>query len=367
MCETLSLARAQIALDQIRSALKGRDAERVFFITAGPFTTSDLPLAAVLGIQIPSQSNGKLGGDSATIVHAGSLRPLQQYEKSDLAATISEQLDQRLRDRGIEFVQWSTDDIATPSGHALATWCSGLGFAPLATLNYLSGPINLQSSIEEWTFTGSHTIAVSDSLTLESVDWTRDNEPNAFAEFVDQTYRETQDCPMLAQHRTAIQTLQGYQTSNAFAPQWWFRLIDPVERKALGCLVLALHRGPEIVESESTHEPARSDQSEQVHSVNANEQPSRADAVPRDLGGDVVEIVYMGLIPSARGRGLGSQLVRIAKGIARDHNCARIILAVDQENRPAVSIYHRAGLQFVLSETVWVKSLPTNHFAVEAK
>ena len=82
--------------------------------------------------------------------------------------------------------------------------------------------------------------------------------------------------------------------------------------------MLALHPGPTTVESESTHENARSDQSEQLHSLNANEPPSRADAGPRVLGGDVVEIVYMGLIPSARGPGLGSQLVRIAKGCERE-------------------------------------------------
>ncbi len=323
MCESLSLARAQIALDQIRSVLQANESQRLLLITAGDFVRSDLPLAAVLSIQAPVEGDGKSLGDAATIVHAGSLRPLQQHEKRELAELLSEQLDQRLRDRGVEFVQWSTDDTATPSGNSLSTWCNGLGFEPLATLNYLSGAIERRTSFDDSRADSSAPSPTSKSFQLARLDWNRDDEPAAFAEFVDQTYCETQDCPMLAHYRTPLQTLQGYQTSGAFAPDWWFRLLDREDGQPLGCLVLGHHRGDE----------------------------------QKEHGGDVAEIVYMGLIESARGRGLGSEMVRIAKELAHCAGCSRIILAVDQSNHPAASIYRREGLQFVLSETVWVKSL----------
>ena len=317
LCENLSLARAQISLDQVRGILRSGDTDRVVFVSAGDFANSDLPLAAALVIH-PAAANGAESAlDSATLVHAGALRPLEDQEKIELAQIIAQRIDRQLRDRGVEFVQWSTDDIASASSASVTTWCSGLGFQPLATLDYLSGMIDVELPGSDSKLDGK--------LRFEAMDWERHEEFDAFALLVDQTYVQTHDCPMLAEYRTAIQALRGYQSSVAFAPSWWFRLVDPEQSESLGCLILAHHRGDDGIK----------------------------------FGGDVVELVYMGLVPSARGRGLGLELVRSAREFGHRAGCSRIILAVDQRNHPARSIYDRAGLQSVLSETVWVKSLPS--------
>ena len=125
----------------------------------------------------------------------------------------------------------------------------------------------------------------------------------------------------MSTYRTARQTLRGYQTSSAFDSNIWFTAHDEFGAP-IGCVILA------------RHEPA----------------------APADNGSKpIIEIVYMGLVPEARGTGRGKSLVQHAFTAARDAGAERIILAVDQNNYPARTIYDLAGLQPMLSETVWAK------------
>ncbi|WP_165075668.1 GNAT family N-acetyltransferase [Paludisphaera rhizosphaerae] len=57
---------------------------------------------------------------------------------------------------------------------------------------------------------------------------------------------------------------------------------------------------------------------------------------------DAWEVVYLGLAPRGRGRGLGDQAVTHALSLARPHAKA-IELAVDARNAPAVGLYRRTG------------------------
>jgi len=57
---------------------------------------------------------------------------------------------------------------------------------------------------------------------------------------------------------------------------------------------------------------------------------------------DAWEVVYLGLAPRGRGRGLGEQAVAHALALARPHARA-IELAVDARNGPAVRLYRRTG------------------------
>ena len=59
-------------------------------------------------------------------------------------------------------------------------------------------------------------------------------------------------------------------------------------------------------------------------------------------GRDAWEVVYLGLTPAARGRGLGRAVIRHALEPARSH--APILeLAVDLRNTPAVRLYRSTG------------------------
>jgi ribosomal protein S18 acetylase RimI-like enzyme len=67
------------------------------------------------------------------------------------------------------------------------------------------------------------------------------------------------------------------------------------------------------------------------------------------------ELVYMGLVPEGRGRGLGRQITEYAQFLARRQNVERIVLAVDAANSPALAMYRSAGFEPWDCRTVYVR------------
>ena len=47
----------------------------------------------------------------------------------------------------------------------------------------------------------------------------------------------------------------------------------------------------------------------------------------------------MGVVPEARGRSLGHEIVRFAQWTCRNLQAKRLVLAVDSANRPALAMY----------------------------
>jgi len=120
------------------------------------------------------------------------------------------------------------------------------------------------------------------------------------ARMVEATYRETLDCPWLNGVRDTSDVLSGYRETGVFDPSRWLLLRHA--GRDVGALLLADH-------------PAT----------------------------DQWEIVYMGLVPEARGHGWGLELVRYAQWLVREAGRSRLVLAVDAENRPAIDAYQAAG------------------------
>ena len=60
----------------------------------------------------------------------------------------------------------------------------------------------------------------------------------------------------------------------------------------------------------------------------------------------ILELVYMGLIPAARGVGLGRLLVQQAKSRGVELGCSLLVLATDVGNAPAIETYTRSGFHF---------------------
>jgi ribosomal protein S18 acetylase RimI-like enzyme len=128
------------------------------------------------------------------------------------------------------------------------------------------------------------------------------------------TYEGTLDCPGLAIVRDPEDVLAGYRASGAFDPRYW--LLVRSEDRDVGCLLLADH--------------------------------------PRH---DSMEVLYLGLIPAARGRGWGKQLARRAQWLAGLAGRQRLLLAVDAANRPATETYMAAGFQTWQRRRLYVKEL----------
>lgn len=323
LLRNLSLGRAQIGIDHIRGAIETKTSNRIVFVTLCDVDNMEDPLAAAIAIQ-QSDADSDTACDMASIVHAGLLKDvLPDQTPAEIAQTAPAQarevlrqlsfaLDRELESRGTRFLQWATD-VSQTLDDSVVLACDALGFQSIGTLDYLS--VSVPSSKES-----PFVINDDDQLRFQQIDWSA-AEFQRFANLVETTYSQTLDCPQISAYRTAAQTLCGYQSSNSFDSKLWFTALDDRE-KPIGCVILA------------NHQPGPS---------------SDRAASP------IIEIVYMGLVPDARGTGRGKTLVQHAFAAARSAGAERIILAVDQNNTPARAIYDLAGLEPMLSETVWAK------------
>jgi ribosomal protein S18 acetylase RimI-like enzyme len=71
--------------------------------------------------------------------------------------------------------------------------------------------------------------------------------------------------------------------------------------------------------------------------------------------------VYVGLIASYRGRGLGNALMEHALSTTASVGCRRLSLAVDSKNKPALQLYHRHGLSKVCTRAALIRDLRHRH------
>ena len=132
------------------------------------------------------------------------------------------------------------------------------------------------------------------------------------AEIVERTYEGTLDCPSMDGKRDIDDVLAGYRQSGAYDPARWFLVRQ--KEKDIGCLLLTDH-------------PAE----------------------------DQWELIYQGIVPEARGHGFGLVMTRHAQWLTADANRSRLVLAVDAENKPAISAYAEAGFHQWDRRYVYVK------------
>jgi RimJ/RimL family protein N-acetyltransferase len=149
---------------------------------------------------------------------------------------------------------------------------------------------------------------------------------------VSQTYEQTADCPDLQGQRTNEQIIAGYHLVGDSATQFWW--IAELDNEPIGCLLMAWHR------SENS--------AEQIHTSYAGE-------TVVDTGW--CELVYWGVVPKHRQQGFGTEILRFGMNEVRNMKANKLILAVDVNNQPALSIYQRLGFIEWLRQEIWVKSL----------
>ncbi len=130
-------------------------------------------------------------------------------------------------------------------------------------------------------------------------------------EALERSYVGTLDCPALAGLRMGNDILDGHLHSGTFEPSLWtllrFRSGPHAGRVAGVCLFNS--------------------------STNAAS------------GSGSLELVYFGLVPEARGRGLGRLLLQHGLDELHDRSETTVMLAVDDRNEPAHRIYRQAGFR----------------------
>ncbi len=128
---------------------------------------------------------------------------------------------------------------------------------------------------------------------------------NDYAEFgatLMSTYEGTLDVPEACADRPAADVLAGYQANQPDPPLWWLAR-DPAG-VPVG-VVLLTHVGTP----------------------------------------GVLELGYLGVVPAARGRGVGAALLQHAVRSAAAVGVHDLSLSVDERNEPALRLYHRHGFR----------------------
>ncbi|MCI0379888.1 MAG: GNAT family N-acetyltransferase [Gemmataceae bacterium] len=166
-----------------------------------------------------------------------------------------------------------------------------------------------------------------------------------FEQIVEQTYEGTLDCPELNGVRTVADILTGHQAQGKFDPKRWWLVW---EREACAS---PLTPAPSPPQGRGEKSPA----GENV--VGTLRVPLSADgtrSVPATLPVGVVlltqvpdgpawDLSYLGVVPLARGRGLGKAMALEALAEARRARAPQLMLAVDARNTPALQLYRSVG------------------------
>ena len=118
------------------------------------------------------------------------------------------------------------------------------------------------------------------------------------------TYEQSQDCPALVGVRDVADVVAGHRASGLFSPESWW--IVRVEGQPAACLLL-------------------------------NE----------SFSGEDGDIVYLGVAPEFRRRGLGRAMLQQAISHAQRVSWRRLTLAADSANSPAIKLYEE--FQFAVS------------------
>jgi mycothiol synthase len=121
---------------------------------------------------------------------------------------------------------------------------------------------------------------------------------------IEQTYQATLDCPAVQGVRSIDDVLASYQAIGEFDPSRWFSVQNAKSNADVGCLLLTMH----------------------TQQKNC-------------------ELVYVGIVPVARGEGYGLEVIRRAQWLCGLTDAERLVLAVDAQNAPAIRAYAAAGFE----------------------
>ncbi len=373
-----SIGRGQIVADQIRAAIRG-DGE------AGGMGG---PLLVTIAARTGAADGGELVGlvvaavqstsSTATILIAGPTDAIRHVDLDvdgresggrgswhPVAGAIQATLDRVLGRYGVTFVQWATDPIAgdlesvggTDPGLVGGTdpgvttkWAEGLGLRWMGNLGYWSADLGLGSSGELRSVGGSGEPERNDEATrlrLVPVDWSAGDPLGRLIAVVERTYEGTLDCPGLSRFRTPREIVHSYCDAPAFDPEAWYLAVESTE-------------GPDAAWKSSRGSSSRGSAERRRATGECVGVVIGARHAGSSGGGGsrfVAELVYMGVVPEARGRGIGGQLL---DGALRGYVAAgadRVILAVDEANGPAQKLYRAAGFRPMFRESVFAKGL----------
>lgn len=179
------------------------------------------------------------------------------------------------------------------------------GFARLTELRFFERPLTESSS---WPRP-----AKRPSLSYEP--YRRSHNRQAFVNVLEATYRGSLDCPEFNGVRDGRQSLKNHEAVSSFEPDMW-RLYRFAGTDA-GVLLMT-------------------------------ERPDQ----------QAWEVLYLGVVQTARGCGIGRAMLLDALQAAHDAKAERLLIVADARNVPAVSLYESLGFQALATRVAFVRLAP---------
>ncbi len=193
--------------------------------------------------------------------------------------------------------------LIEPAERAEQEAFTSAGFTELSLLSYLERPLSRSDAVPapQWP-PGVRTEPYAETLHDDLV------------RALEASYERTLDCPGLYGLRTTADIIAGHMATGQFVQSLWtlLRMAD----EPVGALLL-------------------------------NPFP----------GHRTTELVYLGLAPAARGRGLGRQLLRYGLGLLRKRRDRTLTLAVDERNTPALALYRSEGFRPLVQRVALIRPL----------
>ncbi len=226
-----------------------------------------------------------------------------QGENADVADALMQTGIERLSEAGVSIMQ-AIVECDEFSGRQILTR-NGLPY--LTDLVFMERPLN-------------QSLPDAADPELEFVTY-QDETHDRFVNLLRESYRATFDCPELDGVRTAEQALAGHRATGEFDPEFWrlFRL----DGRDVGVLLISAHSAQQAW-----------------------------------------ELVYMGVVPEARGVSLGRRMLTATIPRLCTENFRTIFLAVDTRNRYALNAYERLGFVTVATRALHLQ-LPGQSAGVE--
>lgn len=230
------------------------------------------------------------------------LSPLRSRDRAPLATEVTRALMAAQDPAALRLAQGLLDPHQSRERDALLA----AGFTHLADLVYM------QRATERL---GLHLAEGDFGRELTLVHYAEDRRP-LFERAILASYEDTLDCPGLLGLRDIGDIVDGHIATGRFDPQMWSVLLAGDGEPAAVMLL--------------------------------NELPQRS----------AVELVYLGLPPAWRGRGLARRLLQHGVDAAARRGAATFLLAVDHENAPALKLYRDLGFRPTARKVAMIRALP---------
>jgi mycothiol synthase len=230
------------------------------------------------------------GASAMVFAPSEGLTPLRE----DAGVAVLERVKEAVWDRSIKLLQV----LFKPEAPAFARLLDRAGFVYLTRLLYLQREAR------------GATPSAADCAQVDWLPFTEEHE-GLFLTALSASYVQSLDCPELKGIRTPREVLEGHRATGIHDPQlWWLAL-----------------RGGEIV----------------------------GVLLLTPLAGQSrMEIVYIGVVASARGKGVSDALLARALALCRRHGANILTLAVDHANTPARRMYDRWGFVHTNTRDAWI-------------